>query len=102
MSLQKFFSTIYALRIQTHELREKAAKNNDSLTLRLSELTEKLYLKACDTARILIDNIEDDAVRLGLRLHYVNGICWYETALLTSDAKIRQKCRKYIKEGDKI
>ena len=101
MPLPRILSIIYTLRLQTRELGQKAANNNDYFVRSLFELNERLYLKACDLARCLIDDIDDDAVRLGLRLHYVNGICWHETALLTSDAKIRRKCHDFLRKEAK-
>lgn len=63
----------------------------------LDNLDEK-YVSTCDLARKLLDDLEDNDVALGLRLHYVNGMTWHMTSLYTGVKNIRVRCRDYLRQ----
>lgn len=82
-------------------LGDKLARLHGELSALIAEeeKLERMYLNICDTARMLIDGIDDDAVAAALRLHYVNGLNWFQTSLCTGVPCIRRKCREFLRKG---
>lgn len=60
-------------------------------------LAEEQYLKTCNHARMLLDTIEHETVRMGLQLRYVNRISWTEAAALLGDENVEARCMEFLK-----
>lgn len=60
------------------------------------------YDIACDLARKMIDQVEDDTIAVGLLLHGVNGLSWPATEACLGVEDIQARCYEYLKEEDDI
>lgn len=60
-------------------------------------LADEQYLKTCNRARMLLDTIEHETVRMGLQLRYVNRISWAEAAALLGDENVEARCMEFLK-----
>ena len=60
------------------------------------------YDIACDLARKMIDQVEDDTIAMGLLLHGVNGLTWSATEACLGVEDIQVRCYDYLMEEDSI
>lgn len=60
------------------------------------------YDIACDLARKMIDQVEDDSIAMGLLLHGVNGLTWSATEACLGVEDIQDRCYDYLMEEDSI
>lgn len=60
------------------------------------------YDIACDLARKMIDQVEDDTIAMGLLLHGVNGLTWSATEACLGVEDIQDRCYDYLMEEDSI
>ena len=60
------------------------------------------YDIACDLARKMIDQVEDDTIAMGLLLHGVNDLTWSATEACLGVEDIQDRCYDYLMEEDSI
>lgn len=58
---------------------------------------ENEWLYACELATVALDRVDDNEVRMGLMLHYVNGCPWSQVAAELGAPDIKAKCGAYLK-----
>ena len=77
----------------------KALRNNPDNEFIREQFTnaEQQYIKTCDRARMLLDKMEHETIRLGLQFRYINRISWAEIIALLGDENVEARCMEFLK-----
>ena len=97
--LKHHFYAIHELRTLTQDTYKKAQQENTPEAWMVFKFIESEYLRFCDTGRRYLDSIPDPKMALALRLHYINGLNWRETALQMGDTRMRRQCRDFLRKA---